>query len=145
MRIIAIVVSAVAGAAMSLQGVLNARLSEKIGLFESNTFVQGTAFIFSIIAMLLAGNGDFRKLLEVNKLYWLGGFLGIIITVTVMLGVQHLGPAVSVSIILIAQLLVAAAIDAFGLFGTEKVAFLWTKWLGMALMISGVIVFKLDL
>ena len=144
MQIIAIVVSAVAGAAMSLQGVFNARLSEKIGLFESNTFVQGTAFLLAIIAMVVAGNGSFGSLREVNKLYWLGGLLGIIITVTVMLGIRHLGPVVSVSIILIAQLLVAAIIDAFGLFGTEKAAFLWTKWLGIALMVSGVVVFKLQ-
>ena len=143
MQIIAVVISAVAGAAMSIQGVFNARLSDKIGLFESNTFVQGTAFLFAIIAMAVAGNGSYGKLHEVNKLYWLGGLLGIVITITVMLGVQHLGPAVSVSVILIAQLLVAATIDALGLFGTEKAAFLWTKWAGIALMVSGVVVFKL--
>ena len=145
MEILAVVVSAVAGAAMSIQGVFNARLSEKIGLFESNTFVQGTAFLFAVIAMVTAGNGSFGRLHEVKKLYWLGGLLGIVITVTVMLGVQRLGPAVSVSIILIAQLLVAAIIDALGLFGSEKIPFLWTKWAGIALMVSGVIVFKVKL
>ena len=140
-----ILFSAIAGAAMSLQGVFNARLADKVGLFESNAFVQGTAFFFALAAMFAAGNGSLGNLGAANKIYWLGGALGIVITLSVMLGMQSLGPAVTVSVILIAQLLVAALIDAFGLFGTERLPFTWTKYLGMALMLSGVIVFKLRL
>ena len=40
--------SIIAGAAMSIQGVMNTRLSEGIGLCESNAFVQGTAFVLSL-------------------------------------------------------------------------------------------------
>lgn len=145
MRWLGMVFSAIAGAAMSIQGVFNARLSEKIGLYESNAFVHGSAFALALIVMFVVGDGNMGKLGEVNKIYWTGGALGIAITLTVMLGIQHLGPAVAVSIILIAQLLIAALIDAFGLFGAEQVAFTWTKWIGMALMIGGVVVFKLQL
>ena len=41
--------AALAGAAMSVQGVMNTRLSEKIGLLESNAYVQGTAFVLSAL------------------------------------------------------------------------------------------------
>ena len=138
-----IISSIIAGAAMSFQGVFNTRLSEKIGLYESNVFVQGSAFVLSLLAVWLIGNGNFKGILEVNKLYWLGGVLAIIITITVMLGIKGLSPTIAISIILIAQVVVAALIDAFGLFETEKVIFHWTKFLGLALMIGGVIVFKL--
>lgn len=137
--------SIIAGAAMSFQGVINTRLGEKIGLYESNMFVQGTAFVLSLIAMFIMGKGNLRALGDVNKIYWLGGVLGLIITITVMLGIKDLSPTVSISIILISQLLVAALIDAFGLLGTEKVAFGWTKYVGIALMIIGVVVFKLKI
>ena len=139
-----IIFSAIAGAAMSFQGVMNTRLGEKIGLFESNMFVQGTAFILSIIAVLLVGKGDFKLIGETNKLYLLGGVLGLVITVTVMLGIKDLSPTVSISIILISQLVVAALIDTFGLLGSEKVSFHWSKLIGVALMIIGIIVFKTD-
>ena len=135
--------SAVAGAAMSFQGVMNTRLGEKIGLYESNVFVQGTAFLLSIIAMLVLGKGSFRSIMEVDKLYLFGGVLGIIITITVMLGIGKLSPTVAISTILISQLLVAALIDAFGWMGTERVPFDWTKYVGIGLMIAGVIVFKI--
>ena len=134
--------SAIAGAAMSIQGVMNTRLSDKIGLYESNVFVQGTAFLFSLIAVWFLGKGNFKEIGQVNKLYLLGGLIGLVITITVMLGVGKLGPTVAVSTILISQLLVAAIIDAFGLMGSEKIAFTWTKYLGLALMLGGVILFK---
>ena len=136
--------SVIAGAAMSLQGVINTRLSEKTGLFESNVFVQGTAFIFAVIVMLIFGKGDITKITSVNPIYLTGGLLGIIITVTVMLGIGSLSPAVSISIILISQLTVAAIIDAFGILGTEKAAFGLTKYIGRALMIGGMLLFKLN-
>ena len=138
-----IISSIIAGATMSFQGVFNTRLSERIGLYEANVFVQASAFILSLLAVWLIGNGNFRGILEVNKIYWLGGALAIVITITVMLAIKGLSPTIAISIILIAQVLVAALIDAFGLFESEKVIFHWTKFIGLALMIGGVIVFKL--
>ena len=134
--------SAIAGAAMSIQGVMNTRLSDKIGLYESNVFVQGTAFLFSLIAVWFLSKGNFKEIGQVNKFYLLGGLIGLVITITVMLGVGKLGPTIAISTILISQLLVAAIIDAFGIMVSEKVAFTWTKYLGLALMLGGVILFK---
>ena len=137
-----IIFSIIAGAAMSIQGVMNTRLSDNIGLYESNAFVQGTAFLLSLIAMWIMGKGSLRAIADVNKLYLLGGVLGLVITVTVMLGIGKLSPTVAISVILISQLFVAALIDAFGLMDSEKVAFGWNKFVGMALMIGGVLLFK---
>ena len=66
----------IAGAAMSVQGVMNTRLSEKIGLYESNAWVQGTAFILSLLAVWILGKGDFAKLGQTPKYTLLGGALG---------------------------------------------------------------------
>ena len=137
------IMSIIAGAAMSVQGVFNTRLSEKIGLYESNVFVQGTAFALSLIAVFILGKGNFREIINVPKYYLLGGVLGLIITITVMLSISKLNPTIAISTILIAQLLVAASIDAFGLFGTEKTTFGLYKYIGMALMIGGVVLFKI--
>lgn len=132
----------IAGAAMSIQGVFNTRLSDKIGLFESNAYVQGTAFILSLAAMFIFGKGDFSVIGETDKLYLTGGVLGLVITVTVMLSMSSLSPTAAVSSILIAQLAVAAVIDYFGWFGSEKLSFGWEKFAGLALMVVGVLLFK---
>lgn len=134
--------AAIAGAAMSFQGVFNTRLSEKIGLLESNAYVQGTAFILSVLAVLIFGKGNFSLLLQADKLYLTGGAFGLLITVTVMLSMSSLSPTAAVSSILVAQLLAAAIIDYFGLFGSEKTNFGWEKFAGVGLMILGILLFK---
>lgn len=136
------VFAVISGAAMSIQGVMNTRLGEKIGMYEANMYVQGTAFILSLIVMFLFGNGSIRGIADVNKLYLLGGVLGLIITITVMRSVSSLNPTLAISVILISQLITAALIDAFGLMESERMAFDWTKYLGIALMICGVMLFK---
>jgi transporter family-2 protein len=54
-----------------------------------------------------------------------------------------LGPAKAVMLIVIAQLIVAYAIELFGLFGVEKADFSWRKVIGMVVAIVGVVVFKI--
>ena len=85
-----------AGAAMSVQGVMNTRLSEKLGLYESNAWVQGTAFALSLLAMWIWGKGSFRELGQTPKVYLLGGALGLVITLTVMLAIGRLSPTVAI-------------------------------------------------
>ena len=137
-----IIFSVIAGMAMSVQGVMNTRLGEGIGNMEANAFVQGSAFALALIVLLFYRQGSFTALGQVNKLYWLGGVLGLVITLTVMLGIKSLGTTLAISIILISQLFIAALIDAFGLMGSEKLAFGWNKYLGLALMTGGMLLFK---
>lgn len=138
-----VLISILSGISMSLQGVFNTRLGEKIGTWETNVFVQGTGFILTLIIMLIVGKGSFKNLKSVNKLYILGGALGVFITFSVMEGIAKLGPTYSIATILIAQLIAAGVIDAFGLFGSKQINFTFSKYLGIALMIAGVLVFKL--
>lgn len=135
--------SVIAGAAMSVQGVMNTRLQEGIGLWEANVWVQGTAFALSLMVMWFFGSGSWKALADVPRGYWLGGALGLVITVTVMLSIRGLNATVAISAILIAQLLVAALIDAFGWMGQERVAMGIKQYLGLALMLGGVVLFKL--
>ena len=137
-----IIFSILAGVLMSFQGIFNTKLSEKIGLWETNTIVQGSAFILTVIAVLLFGKGSFKEVREVNKIYLLGGLLGVLIIFTVMVGMKNLGPTYAVAIILVAQLLTAAILEAFGLFGVAKIRFSLNEVIGVAVMIAGIIIFK---
>ena len=128
---------------MSIQGVMNTRLQDSIGLWEANAWVQGTAFALSMIVVWLFGNGSFQNVASIPKGYWLGGVIGLVITVTVMLSIKGLSPTVAISVILIAQLLVAACIDAFGWLGQEKVPMGLKQLAGLGLMLGGVVLFKL--
>lgn len=137
-----IIFSIIAGIAMSLQGVFNTRLGEKIGTWETNVIVQATGLVISLVVFLIAGTGSLKNIKDANKLYLLGGALGVIIIFTVMSGIKSLGPTCAISIILVAQLTAAALIDAFGLFDSTKIVFGTTKIVGVVIMIVGILIFK---
>ena len=136
------IIAIISGIAMSVQGVFNTKLSDKIGTWETNTIVQGSALVLTLIILFFFGNGNFKELKSANKLYLLGGALGVVITFTVILSIKSLGTTVGIGTILIAQLLAAALIDAFGLFGSEKVPFSFHEILGIVIMIAGIVLVK---
>ncbi|OBZ13710.1 DMT family transporter [Bacillus sp. FJAT-26390] len=140
---IGIIYSLLAGVLVSIQGIFNTRLSDKAGFWFTNTWVHGTGFLLSLIVLLMVKDGGLSKLYTVNKLYWLGGAFGVMIVFTVMKGISTLGPAYSVALLLITQLLVALIIDSLGLFGVDKVPLSANKLIGIGIMITGVVVFKL--
>lgn len=72
----------------------------------------------------------------------LGGTIGAFITYTVIKGMEMLGPARSVMIIVISQLIVAYLIELFGLFGVEKQPLEIRKIVGMGIAIAGIVIFK---
>lgn len=137
-----IIFAIVSGISMSLQGVFNTKLSEKIGLWETTVLIQGIALICSIIISLFLRDGNYTNLKNTNKYYLIGGILGVVITYTVVKSVSLMGATLGIGIILVAQLLAAAIIDAFGLFGTDKIKFTLNNFIGIAIMIVGIIIFK---
>lgn len=137
-----IIFSIIAGVCMSLQGVFNTRLSSKIGSWETNVIVQGSGLILTALILVMFGNGHFKEIKNANKLYLLGGVLGVIIIFTVMEGISLMGPTYSIATILVAQLIAAGIIDAFGLFDSTKISFGWTKIIGVVIMVIGIIIFK---
>lgn len=139
---ISIIIAIISGISMSIQGVFNTRLGEKIGVWETNVIVQATGLLLTLLISFIWGNGNYHNLKSTNKLYLLGGMLAVVITYTVMASIKNLGPTYAISIILIAQLVSAAIVDAFGLFGNEKINFTLKEFIGVAIMLLGIIVFK---
>ena len=77
-----------------------------------------------------------------HKYLLLGGVIGAFITVTVIQSMSALGPARSAMLIVVAQLAVAYIIELMGLFGVEKSPFEWRKLIGMAIAVTGIVIFK---
>lgn len=64
-----------AGAAMSVQGVMNTRLGEKVGTLETNAFVQLIGFLLALLIAVFFGKGNIRLLPQAPWYAWLGGVL----------------------------------------------------------------------
>lgn len=136
-------IALLSGALMSIQGVFNTQVTKTSGIWVANAFVQLTAFLVCMGVWLSTDRSSFSSLLKVEPKYMLlGGVIGAGITYTVIKGMDMLGPARAVMLIVIAQLIVAYGIELLGLFGVEKQPLELRKVLGMAVAIVGIIIFK---
>lgn len=140
-----ILIAAVSGILMSVQGVFNTELTKQSGVWLSAAFVQFSAFAVCVLAWLFTGReGTVASLFAVDRKYLLlGGVLGAFITYTVIRSISLASPARAIMVIVTAQLLAAYLIELFGLFGVEKAAFEVKKLIGIALAVAGFIVFKI--
>lgn len=138
------IISVLSGILMSVQGVFNTQVTKQTSEWVSASFVQLTALIVCLAAWFVTGReGNFSGLAHVKPWYMLlGGTIGAFITYTVIVGMEHLGPAKSVLFIIAAQLIAAYIIELFGWFGTQKVGFDWLKLAGVVVFIAGIVIFK---
>lgn len=142
---IGFLIALVSGALMSVQGVFNTQVTKASGIWSASAFVQLSAFVVCMGAWLLTERSSLLKVFTVQPKYMLlGGAIGAFITYTVIKSMEMLGPAKAVMLIVIAQLIVAYAIELFGLFGAQKQPWEWRKALGMAVAILGIVIFKWD-
>lgn len=140
---IGIFISLISGALMSIQGVFNTEVTKSSSMWASASWVQFSALLTCLAAWGLKDRSSLFHVFQVSPKYMLlGGVIGAFITFTVIQSMSLLGPAKSVMLIVISQLIVAYLIELFGLFGVEKAAFEWRKVIGMAIAIAGVILFK---
>ena len=135
------IISLISGILMSVQGVFNTEVTKQTSVWISAAFVQLTALIVCIAAWLVTGReGQIAGLMRVHPRYMLlGGVIGAFITYTVIIGMNQLGPARAVMLIVAAQLIAAYLIELFGIFGVDKQPFQWSKVVGMALAIAGIL------
>ncbi|KAF5029502.1 putative inner membrane exporter, YdcZ [anaerobic digester metagenome] len=140
---VGILIALLAGLLMSVQGVFNTRVMDSSNMWVTNSWVHLTAFAASISIWFFAGRENLFSVFNVsNKLYLFGGVIGAFITFTVIKSISSLGPAYATMLILLAQLVISCLIESFGLFGTEKMCFEWSKLIGVGLMIAGIVVFN---
>lgn len=137
------IIAIVSGLLMSIQGVFNTRITEKTGIWLANTTIHLIGLLTALIVLFFARDGHIQGLKSINKFYLLSGVMGVGIVYSVIVAISKMGPAQATLFILVAQVIGAYCIELFGLFGTEKVDFNWIKILGLMLMISGIIVFKI--
>lgn len=137
------IIALISGALMSVQGVLNTKVTDTVGMWVSNAWVQFSAFVFCFIVWFFTGRDSITALTKVEPKYaLLGGVIGAGITWTVIKSMQQLGPAKAVLLIVVSQIAVAYFIELFGIFGAEKVEFEWRKVGGLLLAILGMVIFE---
>ncbi|MFX3632785.1 MAG: DMT family transporter [Candidatus Pristimantibacillus sp.] len=131
------------GACITLQGVSNARISQDIGTWQAATITQFTGFLMALIILLFVRDANWQGFKQVKPLYLTGGAFGAIIIFSEVTAIQEIGVTFAISALLIAQLCLTFLIDSNGWFGVAKQKMKLPQFIGIGMMIFGVIILKL--
>ncbi|MED2040075.1 DMT family transporter [Bacillus wiedmannii] len=131
-----------AGILISLQSVFNTKVNENVGQWLTTTCVLGIGLISSVLFYIITEKSISVNFHTTNYLFYVSGLFGIGLIICIMGAIKSLGPAYTVLISLITQLVVALCIDTFGLFGMESIPFQINKLAGIGLLIVGIGIFK---
>jgi transporter family-2 protein len=130
------------GAFITLQGVANTRISQDIGTWQTATITQFTGFLISLLVVMFVRDKNWKKLKNVKPLYLTSGAFAAIIIFSNVASIQYVGVTLSISVILIAQLSLTFLIDGKGWFGIAKQKMRLPQFIGIAMMIVGVVILR---
>lgn len=136
---LAISLSVLAGLAGAVQVALMSRLGDRISVAGALAFATLFTAVLAAAILLLSRRslGAYREALHQPWWMLMGGVMGLLIVFTITYAGPRVGVATTVGILIAGQLVMGAAIDQWGLFGSAKVALHWPRLLGIVLLAAG--------
>jgi bacterial/archaeal transporter family-2 protein len=136
---VAVVMAATAGLAGSVQAAVMGELGERVGIVPAVAFSVIVAVLCGL-AVLLVWEQSFagvRATLQEPAWLWIGGLMSIFIVFAVTVGPPRIGVTATVGIVIAGNLLSAALIDRYGLFGQDVIPIDRWRLLGLLLLAAG--------
>jgi transporter family-2 protein len=136
---LAVFLSVVAGLAGAVQIAVMSQLGDRISVAGALAF----ASLFTAVAafvILVAAQRSLRAYVEAfDQPWWVltGGIWGLLVVFTITYAGSRIGVAATLGILIAGQLVMGAAIDRWGLFGSEKIPLHWHRVLGIVLLGAG--------
>lgn len=132
-------IAAVSGMTMAVQGTMNSALGKTIGLLETTFMVHVVGLVLLVVLLFVfrLGDGSLALLAKAPWYLYLGGILGVVIIYGVARSIPKVGVAPATTAIILGQVLTAGVIDHLGLFGMERIPFSWCRVAGTLLMAGG--------
>lgn len=133
------VVMLAAGIGIPVLAALNAALGRSIGApAVAASVLFGVALLASVIAALATDPGAINRLGSAPKYTFLAGLLIAFYVLSITWIAPVIGVGNAIFLVLIGQLISAAVIDHFGLFGAQVTLLTGPRLLGIGLMAIGV-------
>ena len=134
----AVAFALVAGVAGSIQVVVNATLGRRIGVVDAAAFGSVVAMLVLVTATVFVRSGDgVTAALKQPAWLWLGGIMGALIVTAIAYSPPRIGVFATIGIIVAGQLVMGALIDAFGLFGVERIPLHPARVTGLVFLAAG--------
>ena len=129
-----------AGIGIPVLAAMNAALGRHLGApMLAGAILLAVGFLTALVVALITGPGAIVKLASAPRHLLLAGILVAFYVLSITAIAPKFGVGNAIFFVLIGQLLSAATIDHFGLFGTQPVVLSWSRLGGLLLMAAGVL------
>ena len=108
------------GVAVGLQGPIAGAMSQRVGGAVSSLAIHVSGAVFSALLVLARGGENLQNWRQVPWYMWGAGIFGVVLYLTLSTTFPRLGAAVSLTCIIVGQLLAGLAMDHFGLLGPAR-------------------------
>ena len=133
------VIMLIAGMGIPTLAALNAALGQHIGSPSAAAVILFlVAMLCAVVVSVITGPGPILQASDAPKHLFLGGALVAFYVLSITYIAPHFGVGNAVFFVLIGQMISAAAIDHFGLFGAQVSPLSLTRAAGLSLMGIGV-------
>jgi bacterial/archaeal transporter family-2 protein len=113
-------------------------LGERVGIVAAVVFSAIVALGIALIALVASGAwGDVRGVLQEPAWLWIGGGLSLFIVLAITIAPPRIGTTATIGLVIVGNLVMAAVIDQFGLFGLDRIAVTWPRAFGLLLLAAG--------
>ena len=139
-----ILLAFVAGAALPIQGGLNAKMGKAVGspVYSSLiSFVVGSVVLLAYV-IITRQPVSWMGVKNVPGFVWLAGALGAFYVTVVILAFPRLGPALTFGLIVSGQMAIALFLDHFNVLVAQQHAINIWRILGVVLILAGVVIIR---
>jgi len=134
-----VAVTLTAGLAGGVQAAVMGELGERVGIVPALAFATllSTILAFVLLAIWERRLGGIGAAFEQPVWLWLGGLMGLYIVLAITIAAPRIGVAATIGLVIAGNLVMAAAIDRWGLLAQDQIPLTWQRMLGLALLAAG--------
>ena len=140
-----LVLAVTAGAVLPIQAGLNVQLGKSVNqpIFAAfASFLIGSLGLLLYLVILKFDFSSITQTTKVSPVVWIAGILGAFYVAAVIILAPKLGAALTFSLIVAGQLIISVILDHYGLLGVPVHKINWQRLLGVALLITGVLIIR---
>jgi bacterial/archaeal transporter family-2 protein len=136
---VAVALTATAGLAGAIQAAVMGELGDRVGIAPAIALSVIVAFLCGLTALLVweRSFAGVRAAFHEPAWLWIGGLLSVYIVLAITVGPPRIGVAATIGIVIAGNLVMAALIDRYGLFGQDVIPIDRWRLLGLVLVAGG--------
>lgn len=133
----AVLAAIVGGLAIGSQSFTAGILGDRVGVMESVFIIHLGGLVLSAAILLFMRGGNLAAWRSVPWYVLIGGFYGVVILATYSFSIPRIGLATTITLAIVAQLIMSAVFDHYGFLGSVQRSLDLRRLIGMLVLFAG--------